>query len=292
MNKSLSAIIILFFLILSTPIQPARAQDSSAEARKTLDSLVANYLNNIDSHKYTWNAYGNDRFSKERQKDMTGDYEDLAKKKGAEVGDVSSKPEFKRGLYDIKFKKPYLIQMTVVKSDFIPAAARSLLKGVLLTYRSDKYQDVWWAKPKFSPIALKKSVEKDDAAGALTSSWSSALLNMLYYESNSSGLSMRPDDEFDGRKCKVVRLTYDWTKKPKWNRVKPPFSKFQVPAPIEKIIWSGMLDIEKQKYSHIDYFIDAEKNILLKTEEFVEGEFHWRNAFSNIEMNTLKAEDF
>ncbi|MFH1539158.1 MAG: hypothetical protein ABIH66_09380 [bacterium] len=271
---------------------PTAAQDTTDDARKLLDSLVDNYLENIDSHKYNWHAYGNDRFSKERQKNISGNYESMAKKKGAEVEAVSEEPEIKRGLYEIEFMKPYLVQMKVVKSDFIPKAVRSFVFGTLVTYRSDKLVDVWWAKLKFSPIALKKSVEKDDAGGALTSGWTNALLNLIYFSGNAAGLSMQPDAEFDGRNCKVLRLTFDWEKTPEWNHEKPPFDKFQAPEQIEKIIWDGMLEVEQQKFDYIDYFIDAEKNILLKIEEYIDGKLHWRNSFTDIELNTLTEEDF
>lgn len=304
MSKSLTcflAVAIAAALLFAAPRVAAQdnatapadvAQDTSAEARQLLDKLVGNYLANIDSHKYMWYSAGDDRFSKERQKSMSGSYGDMAKEKGADVGEVSDKPEIKRGLYEIEFMKPYLVQMKVVRSDFIPKAVRAFVFGTLVTYRSDKLRDVWWAKLKFSPFAWKKSVEKDDAGGALKSGWTGSLLHLLYFADNASELSVQPDAEFDGKKCKVLRLSFDWEKNPEWNHKKPPFDKFQVPEQIEKIIWEGMLEIEQQKFEYIDHFIDAEKNILLKIEEYIDGKLHWRNSFTDIEINTLTEKDF
>lgn len=265
----------------------AAAPNVKPEAKKVFDKVMSTFLNDIDSHKYLWNIEGYDKFSKERQKEMAGHYDDIAKKQGAEV-EISENVEIKRGGYIIEFKKPYLTQMEIVKSDFVPV----LLNGSLITYRSDKKQNKWYVKPKISPVAVGRSIEKDDAGGAITAGWPVVLLYLQYYHDNAATVTLQPDATFDGKKCKVIRLTFDWKKTPAWNKKKPPFAKFAVPAPIEKIIWDGMLDIEQQKFSHIDYFVDAKQNVVVKTEEYINGKFHWRNTFTKIEINKLTEKDF
>jgi hypothetical protein len=268
-------------------IFPGRAmcQKNDMTAAQIYDKLLKTY-ESVDSHSYTWLAEGMDTFTKDRQKEMTGNYESMAKKAGV-TNEVEEKAKLVRGKYEIKFKKPYLQQMKVIKSDFTP----SIIWGTLITYRSDKVKEDWWAKPKISPVAIKRSVKDDDAGGALTANWTVALLYMQYYKGNAE-LSRQPDAEVMGRPCYVIRYTFDWEKRPKFNRVKPPFSKYSVPGPIEAVIWNDMIGIEKQRNSHNDYFIDKEKFWLLKIEEFVGGKFHWRNTFADLEVDKLTDKDF
>lgn len=260
-------------------------QAGKLTAEQILDKALSAY-DGIKSHKYTLYSEGMDTFTKDQQKDMTGHYDNFAKKAGVE-NKVEDQPKLTRGKYDIKYMKPYLQQMLVIKSDFTP----KIVWNTLITYRSDKDQDVWWAKPKIFPIAIKRSVEKDAAGGALTSNWTVTLLYMQYYKNNAD-LSLQPDREFDGRQCYVIRYTFDWKKRPKWDHKQPPIDKYGVPGPIKDIIWKDMLNIEKQKNSHNDYYIDKENFRLLNTEEYIEGKFHWRNSFKNIEVNTLTEKDF
>lgn len=288
MRNSRIRIAPLIAVILSISLAAFLSQKPCAQeltAEQVVDKAMKVY-DGINSHKYTWYTRGMDTFTKERQKAITGQNETLAKKAKVEH-EVEEKPKLVRGQYEIEFMKPYLSQMKVIKSDFTP----SIVWGTLITYRSDKDQDVWWAKPKISPIAIKRNVEKDDAGGAFTSNWSASFLNILYYMQNSD-ISLQPDAEFDGKQCRVVRLTFDWNKRPKWDHKKPPFSKYQVPAPVEKIIWDGMLDIERQKFSHIDYFFEKETFYLVNSMEYINGEFHWQNSFKNVEVNTLNEKDF
>jgi hypothetical protein len=278
---ALFAIVVPFFLLLRASAQTVGGPTAEYIYEKTLSTY-----DGINSVKYTWYAEGMDTFTKDRQKQMSGNYDSLAKKAGVEQK-VEVKPKLVRGKYEIKYMKPYLQQMYIIKSDFVP----KIIWGTLLTYRSDKDQTVWWAKPKISPIAIKRSVEKDDAGGALTSNWTVALLDWQYYRGNSD-ISIQPEGEYDGKKCYVVRFTFDWKKRPQWNHKKPPFEKYDVPEPVKNIIWKDMLDIEKQKFSYIDYYIDKEKFWLLDSEEYINGKFHWRNGFRNVEVDTLTEKDF
>jgi len=255
------------------------------QAKDVLNKLIAS-IKSLESYKFTAFLEGMDTFTKDRQKDMVGDYKSLAKKTNTSV-EVEEKAQMKRGLYEVKFMKPYLNQMKVVKSDFVP----KLIYGTLITYRADKDPEVWWAKPKISPIAIKRSVEKDDSAGAITMNWYNVLLHLMYYSTNAD-LSLQPETVYEERPCYVLRVTFDWNKRPKWNHKKPDFAEFGIPGPIQEVLWKDMLEIERQKFTYIDYFIDKERLIPLKTEEYVEGKFHWRTMFRDIAIGGLTADDF
>jgi len=285
MLKKCAVSAVVFALAAGISLGVRAAGEDAGQAKKLLQEVLDAY-EDIDSHSYTWRAEGMDTFTKERQKQMTGNYDSLAKRAGVKH-DVDEEPKLTRGKYEIEFMKPYLQQMKVIRSDFTP----KIVWGTLITYRSDKNQDIWWAKPKISPIAIKRSVKDDDAGGALTSNWTSTLLGMIFYAHNAS-LSVQPDAEFDGRPCHLLRYVFDWEGKPELDRNKPPFDKFQVPSPIQRIMWDGMLEIEDQKITRIDYFIDREKLVVLQTEKYINGEFHWRNSFVDIEINTLTEKDF
>ncbi|MFA6451304.1 MAG: hypothetical protein WCX65_17660 [bacterium] len=263
---------------------PAKAP-ADADARALLSKLVAN-VKSLDSYKFKAYLEGYDTFSKDRQKDIAGGYKNLAEKTGTDVK-IAEKPQMKRGLYEAKFMKPYLTQMKIIKSDFVP----KILLGTIITYRSDKDPDVWWAKPKISPVAIKRSIVKDDSAGATTMNWNKIMIQMIYYGSNAD-LSLQPEVDFDGHKCYVLRFSFDWTKRPVWNHKQPPIKDFGMPVQINDIIWGEMIKIEKQKFSSIDYFIDKERMVPLKIEESIDGEFFWRTMFKDVEIGGLKESDF
>lgn len=258
---------------------------TDASAKDILKRLIAS-IKSLDSYKFTALLEGMDTFTKDRQKEMVGDYKTLAKKTKTNV-EVEENAQMKRGLYEVKFMKPYLNQMKVVKSDFVP----KIIYGTLITYRSDKDPEVWWAKPKISPMAVKRSVAKDDSAGAITMNWYNVLLHLMYYSANAD-ISLQMETVFEDRPCYVLRVTFDWDKRPKWNHKKPGFDEFGIPKPIQEVLWKDMLEIERQKFTYIDYFIDKERMIPLKTEEYVEGKFHWRTMFKNITIGGLSPDDF
>ncbi len=270
----------MFALILGA--MPADSQDLTPQ--QILDRAITGY-ENVESHSYTWYAEGMDTFSKDRQKEIQSSNQKYAKKAGAE--EVEEEAKLVRGKYEMKFMKPYLAQMRLVKSDFVPKIGW----GMLLTYRSDTNPDVWWAKPKISPMAVKRSVADDDAAGSITSNWTVVFLYMLYYSQNAE-MTLQPDAEADGHDCYVIRYNFDWEKRPEWDHKKPDFGKFGVPEQIETLIWKDMLNIEEQKFSYIDYYIDKEKFWPRKTEEYINGKFHWRNTLADAKVNDLTVKDF
>ena len=271
---------------VKTAVAPAKAP-AGPTAREILEKLAAN-IKSLQSYKFTTFLEGYDTFTKDRQKNMIGDYKSLAEKVGNPEVKVYEKPVLKRGTYDVKFMKPYLSQMKIVRSDFVP----SIIYGTLITYRSDKDPEAWWAKLRILPIAIKRNVTKDDAGGAITSNWDNILLYMLFY-SDIADISLAPEAEFDGRKCYVLRYTFDWKKRPVWNHKEPPFGDFEVPDQIKNLLWPEMLKTERQKYSSIDYFIDKERMIPLMSEEYINnGEFYWRTMYKDIQLGGLKESDF
>jgi hypothetical protein len=264
---------------------PAKAP-ADAAAREVLTKL-ADTVKSLQSYKCRAYLEGLDTYTKDRQKAVTGNYKAMAEKTGTEVK-IADKPQVKRGLYEIKFMKPYLYQMRIIKSDFVP----KIIFGTVITYRSDEDPEVWWAKPKISPIAIKRSITKDDSGGALTTNWYNVLLHMIYYAAGNADITLLPDADFEGRKCYVLRYTFDWKKHPTWTHKQPDFAAFGVNDQIKKLLWADLLDIEKQKFSTINYYIDKERMIPLMTEEYIEGEFHWRTQFKDIELGGLKTSDF
>lgn len=241
----------------------------------------------LKSYKYTWMFEGYDTFTKERRKEMSGHYDNIAKKAGVEDQKVGEEAKLVRAKYDIEFMKPYLSQMTVIKSDLTP----KLLWGAVITYRADKDENVWWAKPKISPMAVKRSVKDDDAGGAFASNWSVALLYILYYADNGT-LSLSGEKPCEDGTCYVLTVNFDWKKKPAWNHKRPPFDKFKIPSLVADIIWKDLQKVEKQKFSHIDYFVRKKDFTIYKEEQYINEKFHWRNMFANAQLNGLSESDF
>lgn len=277
---------VLFVMAIFLSVSQAAMAEAPATAGELVDMTLKAY-DGIQSHKYTWTFEGMDTFSKERRKEMAGHYESMAKKAGVEADEVEDTSKMVRAKYEIKFMKPYLSQMKVIKSDVTP----KIIWGTIITYRSDKNEDVWWAKPKISPVAIKRSVKDDDAGGAFTSNWTVALMHLQYFMENGE-TSLGEEQACEDGTCYVLSISFEWEKTPKWNRKKPSFEKFQIPEAVADIIWKDLLSIESQKFSRVDYFIRKKDLTLYKEEQYIDGKFHWRNSFINVELNGLDKKDF
>jgi len=240
----------------------------------------------LKSYEFVNYKKGYDTFSKERETETKGTYGEVGKKIGkkVEMNEVSQKPQIKEGVYEVRFKKPFLLQMKIIKSDFCP----SVVYGTVITYRPDKDPNVWWAKLKYMPVAMKRSVKKDDSGGFFSMGWAFSIINMHNQKKNGI-MKIKGMEKVQGRDCYLLEFTFD----PK--RVKPyqpNLKEWGVPAALESELNNTIRGLKKQKTSSVKYWIDAQRFLILKSEEYVRGKFHWQDEYRDIKLNHLSAEDF
>jgi hypothetical protein len=198
-----------------------------------------------------------------------------------ETGD---KPVLKKSCYTYKFMKPYLCQMVIVHSDFTP----KFMDGAMLTYRPDKDPKVFWAKLKFSPVALKRPIISE-SGGFLSGNWTMTLIVMNHHRQNGV-MKLAGREKFDGRDTYLLRFLFPSHDNIKPYKVDP--VKWQVPVEMFSKVKEQLESLEKEKQSEVTYWIDAERFIILKTQNKVAGKVHWTETFRDIKINHLTEKDF
>lgn len=254
--------------------------------QKTVDTY-----NKLDSYKMADYKYGYDTFSKDRQKEMTSAYKDMAKQQGvnADAGKpVSRKPEIKQGSYEVIFKKPYMMRMTILKSDYVP----DFVIGSVLTYNTSKNAKQWEAKLKSIPVAIKRSVAKDDSGGFLEMGWAFAIMSMQNIKAAGSA-KLAGQEKVNGINCYVIEVKFTPAQWSKFKPISPDLKKLGVPQELNKVLTSNTLPTPgKEKYSSVKYWIDSSRFLLIRSEEYIDGKFYWRNEYRNIVLNKQTASDF
>ncbi len=247
----------------------------------------------IDSYKLTNYRKGHDYSSQETKDNLSSQAKVIGKSFYKGVEEEEGHP-IMEGTYELKFKKPYLLQMKLIKSDYTP----SIAYGTIVTYRPDKTPENWWAKPKFLPFAIKRSVEKDDAGGFFQMGWTFNLIEMEYFKNVASALSVKGLEKFQGKDCYILEFVFSDAlvdqKEPKKGKdgYKVNLKLWGIPLELKKIAEAHMNDLMKKNITKYIYLIEKEQFIILKAEEYVDGKFRQLSEYKDIELNTLSEKDF
>lgn len=193
-------------------------------------------------------------------------------------------PVLKKSCYTYKFMKPYLCQMVILHSDYTP----KILDGAMLTYRPDKNPNVFWAKMKYSPIAIKRSI-KSESGGFLSGNWTMTLIGMYHHRLNGT-MELAGREKLDGRDAYILKFSFPDHENLKIHKVD--IVKWQVPVEIAFKIKDQLDTLGKEKQTEFTYWIDAERFIILKTRNKIAGEVHWTETFEDIKLNHLTEKDF
>jgi hypothetical protein len=140
----------------------------------------------IDSYSYTNDQGEYDTFNKEYQKETAKNYSDYNSKYGdGKNSNVSDKPEYKRGNYEVKFCKPYGIRMKIISSDYTP----SVLNNAEFIYRPGSDPKNFTVKIMglgFIPLEFQRDVQKENTGDFLVMNWTVDLLQLDYFFKNGS----------------------------------------------------------------------------------------------------------
>lgn len=290
MGKKPAVLTALVFFGFIFAVNPVAAGEKIESAEALFEKVIKTYRQ-IGSYSYTNCEAGYDTvFHKERMKKakkmIKKDMEEELNVKLKEQADdePEEKPVLKKSCYTYEFMKPYLCQMVILHSDFTPG----ILDGSMLTYRPDKNPDVFWAKLKYSPIAIKRSI-KSESGGFLSGNWTMTLIGMHHHRLNGT-MELAGREKIDGRDTYVLKFSFPDHENLKIYKVD--IGKWQIPVEIVFKIKEQLDTLGKEKQTEFTYWIDAERFIILKTQNKIAGEVHWTETFKDIKMNHLTEEDF
>jgi len=261
---------------------PARA----VTAEEVMKKAEAAYMG-LKSYSYTTNKEGLDTFAKKQAEKMQDANKSLADSAGVEVEEkkTTGADKMTYAMYNVKFAKPYILQMQILRLDLAPDL---VIKGKM-TYNSAKDPKSWYAKLELTPAPLKRSVKKDDASGFLTMGWSTTLLDMQNFAANGKAKYVGEEKAL-GQACHVIEISFgDWSK---FKPITPDWKKWQIPADIQHLVKENLADPKEKKYSKVKYWISKKENFIIQVEKFRNGKFYWRDNFTKIKTNHLTKEDF
>ncbi|MEW6202596.1 MAG: hypothetical protein AB1546_11500 [bacterium] len=254
------------------------------------------YMLSLDSYSYRIFGEGWDMNPEEiakRTADTAGDaskqfsqVEDIAGgiKKDAESGE-NNKPIYRKYECEFKFKKPYLLQMHVIMSDYVP----KIIYGSVMTYRPDNNPKVWWFKPKPIPFAVKRDVNSESGDFL----YSVITINYAIIEAVSTYIkpSLKGVSKMGGRDAYNIEFKFEKGKK--YNPVKVDFKKWGIPKEAQKQFEkevNGSLTDPKGK---LVFYFDKQSMLIIARETFdFDGKQLNLKQWKDIKVNHLSEKDF
>lgn len=251
-------------------------------------------------HISSLNSYSYDIWGEGWEKDLS-DIQNRTKNVAGEVADKygnklasnakdapksSAKPK-KMG-YHVKYRfmKPYLLQMVVTQSDYVP----KIIYGSVMTYRPDKDATIFFFKPKYSLVSIKRGIETE--SGTLLQS----TMDMEFIEIEGLSKDAKPVlkgvKNFDGKDCYDIAFDYTAKKLPKGHAVD--YKKWNsIPKEIRFAITKQAMDIDGKEVTSLHYLFDKKTLWLVGTEEYdMDGKLKYTKWFRNITENDQKEGDF
>ncbi|MEW5946887.1 MAG: hypothetical protein AB1742_11885 [bacterium] len=273
------------------------AASPAPEPAPTAEDILARAFEKhrkIQSYSFVDYKMGYDTFVKEKEKEVRADAERsvpgslkdrLEKEAGEESVLDDTDPSLKKGKNVYKFMKPFLCQLEVLESDFVPA----MLIRTRQTYRPDKNPDVYYLKLRFSPVAVRRDIHNAEASSLINSSWAVNLILMDYYRLNGT-MKFEGERKFHDREAYVISFGFGKNLVPA--PYEPDLEKWGVPNALGFRVKEAVGVLEKEKFSRVDFWIDERDSVIVRRDEFIGGRFHWRDEFHDIKLNHLTEKDF
>jgi len=263
---------------------------------KNPNEIIAQSLKHIDSlESYSFTVWGKgiekDLSDLEaRTKNVKGDVADKYGKgmanKAADAPKDTGEPR-KMGYHvSVKFMKPYLIQMKVDQSDYVP----KIIYGSLMTYRPDNDPNVFWFKPKISPAAIKREVASE--SGTLL--YSSMHMDFIMMEllAKDAKPVLKGTKKVDDLECYDVAFEFPGGKGIKKYDVD--FGKWkEIPKEARPTVNKQAKSIFEKPVSSMHYLFDKKTLWLVGTEEYEpDGSLKYKKWWRDIKENHLSKKDF
>ena len=223
----------------------------------------------------------------DQTKSLTGEAKGsfLAKKYADNVKSVDSKSKYMK--YDItyKFKKPYLVQMFVKQSDYLP----SVLQQSTYTYRPDKDDKVFYVKAKYVPLGIKRGTE------TVSGNYFYTTLPINYMKIDSLMKTVKPALEgtvkINGRDA--YKIVFDFPKGKAIKCYPPNYDNWGIPKAVQWRFKEEIDEFSRGNISKLVYYFDVETLDLVASDLFqANGDKYFHKEWKDIKVNNLKESDF
>jgi len=193
--------------------------------------------------------------------------------------------EYKRYHCEYKFKKPYLLQMHVIMSEYVP----KLIWDSLMTYRPDKDPAVFWFKPKISPFAIKRAIDSESG------DFLYAVMVINYAMMDAMSKDTKPvfkgTAKVGDKDTYVIEFAFDRSKKFKPENVD--FKKWGIPKEAQKKFGDEVNAYKTSTESRVVFYFDKETLLILQRESYdMENKLLGKKVWYDIKVNTLSENDF
>ena len=266
------------FLILAVALTSLPAPAASV---KDLLAKIEKHYTDVKSVDYVYFTHGYDTFAGKTSQEMQ-------EKEGQGGGKKSSgPPKFVDATYNVKFMKPYVIQMTIVNGDFLP----QMIWGGKFTYNPETGTKNWYAKLGGGP-AMKRNVKNDEYIDMIIPmGWTMNLLNLKNHLANGTA-KLAGKQKIQGRDCNVIEISYTPDQWKNFKVLKIDFNNWGIPADVQPSVYTSIKGATEKKYSNVKFFVTVKDNFIIQTEDYIDGKFFWRTEYRNVQFNNLKKTDF
>jgi len=285
-KKALSAAIIAV-MITSVAACAQKLTDPKEIIKKSKDKVMG-----YKSYSYVITSEGWDfdmEKTAEATKSLTGEASGnpLAKKYAGDVDQVDgSKPKWMTFQSEYEFMKPFLVQMLIVRSDYVP----DMLQGATMTYRPDKKKGKsWYIKPKVSPVGIPRGTETE-SGNFFYSTMHVNYMKMEFVMQDRSPV-LEGIEKVNGKDA--YKVTFDLLKPglPKNPRVN--YDAWGLPEQTRWVFDKNMDEFSDGHSAKVSYFFDVATLYLVKLETTQKsGELHYRKVWSDWKTNHLTPKDF
>lgn len=201
---------------------------------------------------------------------------------------VDVKRQNKEGAYTYLYVKPFIIQMTMDKSDYVPPF---LLKSQIV-YRPDIDPKKIYLKFHNTNMFLGKPADTE-TGGFMDMNWTADLMQIDCALANGGKLSAAGADTYNGKRAWLLDLTLSKGKIP-W-QVGCGVVDYGVPSPAygqinrDFKLLADRIDAYSPAQGRFRYWVDADRWILLKEELLFGDKLVMSTRMENIELNALSA---
>jgi hypothetical protein len=187
-------------------------------------------------------------------------------------------------LMEYKFKKPYLLQMRIIKAENVP----KMFYGSKITYRPDKDPDVLWLKPRISPITVKRNATGE--SGALFYSTMNVLYDQMEILNDNGQPILKGLKKVRGRDTYIIEWQFPEEKKIETSPIN--FEKTGVPK-VARNKYTDEVNALFGQARKIIYYFDKDTMLIVAREVFdYDGKLFDKKEWRDIEVNNLSEKDF
>ncbi|MFA6448432.1 MAG: hypothetical protein WCX65_03100 [bacterium] len=209
----------------------------------------------------------------------------IAKKFAGDVKEVKTEPKYMKYDVDFKFKKPYLVQMFIKQSDYLP----SVLQKSTMTFNPLKDENNFYVKAKYVPLGIKRGTD------SVSGNYFYSTMHMNYMKIDNLMKNMKPVlagiEKINGRDAYKIVFNF-----PKDKKIKPSPVNYDTWGVPKQVVWRFKDEIDefsRGNISKVVYFFDVDTLDMVASDCLqANGEKYFHKEWRDFKVNNLKESDF